>query len=98
MSTGHGRHINRIILADLSSIFKFLMDTDANISVLSGSLFPNATMKDDLVLFAANGTQISTFGTKTLKMYLNLRREFPWSFVIADVSQLIIGFDFFQVL
>lgn len=98
MSTGHAhsRHVDRIVLADPSSNFNFLIDTGADISVLPKSRFQNATIKDDLVLFAANGTKIPTFGTKTLKIDLNLRREFTWSFVIADVSQPIIGVDFLK--
>jgi len=45
-------------------------------------------------LYAANGSVIPTYGTKTMQPNLNLRREFPWHFIIADVLQPIIGADF----
>ncbi|XP_020296813.1 uncharacterized protein LOC109861535 [Pseudomyrmex gracilis] len=45
-------------------------------------------------LFAANGTQIRTFGITVLQPILGLRRAFPWRFIIADVEQPIIGADF----
>jgi RNase H-like domain found in reverse transcriptase/Reverse transcriptase (RNA-dependent DNA polymerase)/Integrase zinc binding domain/Integrase core domain len=45
-------------------------------------------------LFAANGTIISTYGTINLRLDLGLKRDFVWTFVIADVSKPIIGVDF----
>lgn len=45
-------------------------------------------------LFAANGTQIKTYGTQTLELDLSLRRDFVWKFVVADVTKPIIGADF----
>lgn len=49
---------------------------------------------DKLVLYAANGSQIPTYGTKLISVSLNLRRDFRWPFIIADVTQPIIGVDF----
>lgn len=40
-------------------------------------------------LYAANGTEIKTYGIKTLILDLNLRRPYRWSFIIADVNQPI---------
>lgn len=45
-------------------------------------------------LYAANGTEIPVYGTKILKLNLGLRRDFVWSFVIAEVNSPIIGSDF----
>ncbi|XP_025831093.1 uncharacterized protein LOC108740169 [Agrilus planipennis] len=45
-------------------------------------------------LSASNGTPIATYGTINLNLNLGLRRNFPWSFVIADVLKPIIGADF----
>ncbi|GIY86501.1 reverse transcriptase [Caerostris extrusa] len=42
-------------------------------------------------LFAANGAAIPTYGKRLLKLDLGLRREFNWLFIIAAVSQPIIG-------
>lgn len=95
-ATGHkaDRLLNQIVLADPSTKNNFLIDTGADISVLPKRLFPDAQIANNLVLFAANGTKIQTYGTKLLKIDLNLRRTFTWSFVIADVSQPILGSDF----
>ena len=45
-------------------------------------------------LQAANGSNISTYGTHTLTLDLGLRRSLHWRFVIANVSVPIIGSDF----
>ncbi|GBM40949.1 hypothetical protein AVEN_156341-1 [Araneus ventricosus] len=87
----------RMILADKSTGFRFLIDTGAEISVI-----PPRTIQEKnctaskLKLFAANGTTISTFGEKLLTLDLNLRRVFRWPFIIASVSHPIIGADFLK--
>lgn len=48
----------------------------------------------ELQLYAANRTSIKTYGTQLYHMDLGLRRIFTWPFIIADVSQAIIGADF----
>jgi len=45
-------------------------------------------------LYAANNTEIRTYGIKTQVLDLGLRRSFRWNFIIADVKQAIIGADF----
>jgi len=45
-------------------------------------------------LYAANGSRITTYGFITLQPDLGLRRAFLWRFVVANVSQPIIGSDF----
>lgn len=96
--SGHGsdRQLNRILLADPISNLKFLIDTGADVSVLPKRYARCHKPSEDLVLFAANGTKIPTFGTKHLKIDLNLRRSFSWQFVVADVNQPIIGIDFLK--
>ncbi|GFS68958.1 transposon Ty3-G Gag-Pol polyprotein [Trichonephila clavipes] len=52
-------------------------------------------------LYAANGTEIPTYGLKILTLDLGLRRPFQWPFIIAKVKRGIIGADFlrkFQLL
>lgn len=49
-----------------------------------------------IFLFAANGTEIKTFGEKRLLLSLGLRRQLYWTFVVADVSCPIIGADFLR--
>lgn len=90
------RHLNRILLADPLSKLNFLVDTGADISVLPAKYYRMGNKPDNLVLYAANGTPISTFGTKLLTLDFHLRRAFTWRFVIADVRQPIIGVDFLK--
>ncbi|GFR15959.1 transposon Ty3-I Gag-Pol polyprotein [Trichonephila clavata] len=84
------------MLADKVSKLKFLVDTGADVSVLPKHYAPKADSSNELLLLAANGTKIATFGKKRLTLDLNLRRNFTWSFIIANVNQPIIGLDFLK--
>lgn len=66
-----------LIIIDLPSRTKYLIDTGTDISVLP----PTQKERDKngastLQLLAANGTPIKTYGTRTIKVSLGLRREF----------------------
>ncbi|GBL92523.1 Transposon Tf2-6 polyprotein [Araneus ventricosus] len=74
----------------------FSRKTSADISVIPPSTSKQHRQKSELQLFAANGTEIPTFGQLLLKLDLGLRRAFHWPFVIAKVSQPIIGTDFLR--
>ncbi|GFX47368.1 retrovirus-related Pol polyprotein from transposon opus [Trichonephila clavipes] len=89
------RLINRVLLADSSSKITFLINTGADISVIQ-NLSRHAKVQQNLTLYAANGTKIPTYGTKRILLDLGSRRQFTWSFVIADVRQPIIGVDFLK--
>ncbi|GBL86024.1 hypothetical protein AVEN_89081-1 [Araneus ventricosus] len=43
--------------------------------------------------YATNGSRISTYGTIKLELDFGLRRNFTWSFLVADISDPIIGAD-----
>lgn len=43
---------------------------------------------------AANDTPIKTYGSRLVKISLNLRRDFTYPFIIADVKHAIMGADF----
>lgn len=82
----------RLFIYDNTTKTKFLIDTGADISVIP------ATAKDknnisDFKLFAANDTNISTYGERTLILNVGLRRPIRWTFCIADVPYPIIGAD-----
>lgn len=85
----------RLCIIDINLREKFLVDTGADISVLSARnkkhLKPAETTYK---LFAANGTEIRTYGERTLELNLGLRRRFRWTFVVADVNTSILGADF----
>lgn len=86
---------SRLFIRDKGNDFNFLVDTGADLSVLPPP--PNRKITpSEIKLFAANGSVINTYGTKTLVLDLNLRRKFTWNFVIADVGRPIIGADFLQ--
>ncbi|GBN20671.1 Retrovirus-related Pol polyprotein from transposon 297 [Araneus ventricosus] len=88
--------IHSLYLSDKSTASKFLIDTGADIPVIPPSTSKQHCQKSELQLFAANGTEIPTFGQLLLKLDLGLRRAFHWPFVIAKVSQPIIGADFLR--
>lgn len=82
----------RLSVTDRKSGYRFLVDTGANISVVPrrNKASPTSTYK----LFAANGSEIKTYGEKVLVLDLGLRRPYRWTFIIADVKQPILGADF----
>lgn len=53
-----------------------------------------STRTSSFLLQAANKTLIRTFGQRSLTFRIGLRRTFSWVFVVADVSQPIVGADF----
>lgn len=87
---------NRLLYAtDNNSGQKFLVDTGAQISVIPPSI-TDLNNISSLELTAINGTNIKTFGTRSLTLNLGLRRAHRWIFIIADIKQPIIGADFLQ--
>ena len=90
-----GAKSSRLFIFDRSSHVRFLIDTGSEISVLPASRFKHLK-SSTIQLFAANGSTIRTYGQKMVKLDLNLRRCFTWSFIIADVTTAIIGADFLK--
>lgn len=85
----------RLCVTDNNSGLKFLVDTGANISVIPVTKRHIYNHKcDSYKLYAANGSEIKTYGVKFLDLDFNLRRPYRWSFVLADVKQPILGADF----
>ncbi|XP_036344249.1 uncharacterized protein LOC118753473 [Rhagoletis pomonella] len=84
----------RLRIFDTSTNTTFLIDSGADESIVPKCSKLARVTPSDMQLFAANGTSIPVFGEVMLKLNLNLRRDFIWSFVIAGVSQAIIGADF----
>lgn len=82
-------------VTDRRSGGRFLVDTGAAVSVLP--VKPSERRRlSPLTLKAANDTRIRTFGRRVLGIDLSLRRLFNWSFIVADVSQPILGADFLR--
>lgn len=95
--------INRLIISDRQTRRQFLIDTGADISVLPPPNHIDTTKEyaadssdPQPQLFAANGTQIRTYGFARLSLNLGIRRPFEHKFIYADVRQPIIGSDFLR--
>lgn len=78
----------RLFINDKANRLKFLIDSGADISVLPSSKFKNHKKASDIILTAANGSTITTFGKKMLNVDLGLQREFPFVFIIANIEKV----------
>jgi hypothetical protein len=83
-----------LFVRDKTSGIQFLVDTGADICVFPRNLLHGPRKKSDYVLSAANGTQITTYGTHMMALKLGLRRDFRWRFLVVDVYKPIRGADF----
>jgi len=79
---------------DTSTSLRFLVDTGAQVSIVPLSHAERSARPGELRLQAINGSDIPTFGMRSLTLDLGLRRTFRWVFIIADVPQPVLGADF----
>lgn len=84
----------RLFVVDQHSKTQFLVDTGSDLCVYPRSALRQPRSPTDYQLCAANGTPIETFGFIELNLNLGLRRNFPWRFIVANVTKAIIGVDF----
>ncbi|GFS64195.1 transposon Ty3-G Gag-Pol polyprotein [Trichonephila clavipes] len=92
---------SRLFVKDRETGCQFLVDSGADVSILPWTKKKGECQASQYKLYAANGTEISTYGLKILTLDLGLRRPFQWPFIIAKVKRGIIGADFlrkFQLL
>lgn len=87
--------MSRLFVTDKSTLISFLVDTGADLSILPPNNIERKNISE-YKLYAANGTEIKTYGQKILNLNLGLRRDFKWSFLLADVTKPIIGADFLR--
>ena len=85
-----------LFLLDRDTGLNFLIDTGASVSLLPARECPRPQVSLDQkrTLVAANGTEIATFGTKTMRVKLGLPKSYEWDFLVAGVDVPIIGADF----
>ncbi|GBP84144.1 hypothetical protein EVAR_49151_1 [Eumeta japonica] len=76
----------RLFVTDCSTKMQFLVDTGSEICVFPRSAVQQQRAKTTYQLSAANGTTINTYGYINLEFDLSLRRDYPWRFVVADVT------------
>ncbi|XP_049316982.1 uncharacterized protein LOC125779754 [Bactrocera dorsalis] len=84
---------NRCLIVRKSTI-NFLIDKGAEGSVIPPTQQQRTCPDKNNYLYAANKSTIKTYGEKSMFLNLGLRRQYSWNFIIADVSQAIIGADF----
>ena len=84
-----------LYVADKRNKCRYLIDTGADVSVLPQSCANGTVDADSLPLYiAANNSTITTFGTSKRIFDVGLKREYSWTFIVADVKQPILGADF----
>ena len=87
-------HSKLLYVADKGHKCRYLIDTGAAVSVLQKSCANGISDADSLPLVAANNSTIHTYGNCKRVVDVGLKREYPWTFIVADVQQPIIGADF----
>lgn len=86
---------SRLVITDKFKNTHYLIDTGADISAIPPPKSQKISLiPQDYILYAANGTQINTYGNTLVSVDLGLRREFSWEFIVADIDRPIIGADF----
>jgi hypothetical protein len=85
---------SHLFITDRICKLQFLVDTAFDPCVYSRRFIPRRKERVNYDLCAANGTTIPTYGWLLLSLNLGLRRDFTWLFVVADVTQPLIGVEF----
>ena len=78
-------HSKLLYVADKGHKRKYLIDTGAAVSVLPKSCANGISDADSLPLVAANNSTINTYGNCKRVVDVSLKREYPWTFIAADV-------------
>ena len=87
-------HSKLLYVTDKGHKCRYLIDTGAAVSVLPKSCANGILDADSLSLVAANNSTIHTYGNCKRVIDVGLKLEYPWTFIVADVQQPIIGADF----
>ena len=79
-----------------TTTLKFIVDTGASISIIPASRLNGVTLNPTTVsLTTANGEKIKCYGQANLEIGIpSLKRSFSWTFVVADITNPLLGFDF----
>lgn len=78
-------------MTDKTNCLCFLIDSRSDVSVLPRKGIKVIDIQTTYALYAANNSEIKTFGMKTLTLDFGLPEKCIWNFVVADVSTPIIG-------
>lgn len=86
---------NTLSVCDRRTGISYLVDTGADVSVFPASSLDKTSRVPTSPLIAANGSSIATWGQRTLPLAFGGQRTFSQDFYLADVTQPILGADFF---
>lgn len=90
------RTTSRLFIHDRNSKLAFLVDTGSDLTLVPPTKEERLRPPLRDMLFAANGTVITVYGQRLMRINLDMRRDFTWSCTIAEVSGPIIGADFLE--
>ena len=95
MLAAGNRERNTLSLWDRRSGRTYLVDSGADVCVVPANRQDKLTRRVTAPLVAANGSTIQTWGTQTVPLAFGGQRDFHHDFYVADVTQPILGADFF---
>lgn len=94
-ASGAGSETSRLFFVqDKNTGLRFLVDTGAAVSVLPVTAMSTKPQRANVTLQAANKSAIATYGERALTLNIGLRRPLRWIFLVADVTDPILGADF----
>ena len=83
-------------VTDRPTGLRFLVDTGAEVSVVPPSRAECKNRTEQSGLQAVNNSPIATYGKRSLTLDLGLRCTFRWVFIVAEVTNPILGADFLR--
>ena len=83
-----------LYVTDKHNKCNYLIDAGAAVSVLPKYCTNRTSDAACLPLVSANNTTINTYGNCRRVVDVGLKRDYAWTFIVADVKQPIIGADF----
>ena len=85
-----------MFVTDVHSQRRYLVDTGSSVSILPAGAFEKKALHPSFDLLAANGSMIGTYGAVFSSVNLHTHLKLQWTFIVADVTEAILGIDFLQ--
>ena len=84
-----------LFIIDLNNRLRFLIDSEAEISLIPPTTSECLTPNPNLALQAVNRSNNKTYEQELLELVLGLRRILSYMFVVVDVPDPFLGADFY---